>query len=579
MKVNPGQRVNEPRVVHSLPPFFVRMTPGHWGMVGIAIFYLVIVTLCSLRTPFIMDEFASAWSIEQLLHHIPYRDHQPYKTVLGTYAIAPVLAWEQRTWEGLVACRLFLGATVALGLLFAGFELLRKHSAMAVCLGLFALTVQSNFLEHSAAIRVDMLTAMTGAASLLMRLRGRHRLAALLAGISFFVSQKGLYFIVAFAAAELALAARKPRRDSLSRLIESLVFGAIPAVVYLVGFGLFSTFSGVFRQVFLKPVHLAVVDHYENMSKFWWQSLSGNLAFYLAAALSLSLLLWSSIVGWKKRSVAPGDEHGEVNAEPATPERHLLLGVYAATVFFLCAMHKQPWPYFFVLLLPTAAVAIVEALDLALAHSRRTGLVLAGILFCGSLAQGAPRFLHQNARNNADQETAVRFAESLMGPEDTYFAGIPFLRHRQQPTGLEWLDGPRLGTLRESYHEELALLTRSPTRLLIWNYRLSSLPPVMKKWLSQHYYQAGANVALPKLKIASGESTLTVKQATTYRVVFEKQGTIEIDGRRLEGQRMLRLDVGDHTLRSTGMKVLLEVPMGAPQMGTPVASLFAGIYD
>jgi len=58
---------------------------------------------------------------------------------------------------------------------------------------------------------------------------------------------------------------------------------------------------------------------------------------------------------------ASATRHDAGNAPPS----NLTLFVYALVLGALCIWHKQPWPYFFVLLVPTAYLLHVAWLDAA----------------------------------------------------------------------------------------------------------------------------------------------------------------------------------------------------------------------
>ena len=60
-----------------------------------------------------------------------------------------------------------------------------------------ALFAMSTFLERAAELRVDMLTSLAGLVSFVLLLSRRYALAGLACGLSFLISQKGVYFFAA----------------------------------------------------------------------------------------------------------------------------------------------------------------------------------------------------------------------------------------------------------------------------------------------------------------------------------------------------------------------------------------------
>ena len=102
----------------------------------------------------------------------------------------------------------------------------------------------STFLERSSVLRVDMLTAWIGLFSLLFLLDRRFVISGALAGLSFLVSQKGLYFNLAAAAALLGqwLLVQRNRQAFL----DGIAFACASAATiggYLVAWAQFSSFA------------------------------------------------------------------------------------------------------------------------------------------------------------------------------------------------------------------------------------------------------------------------------------------------------------------------------------------------
>ena len=91
-------------------------------------------------------------------------------------------------WLALINAAAIFASTLALTSIF---------SPPAALVGQLLLISVTTFLERSSEIRVDMLTAWFGLASFLLLLKRRWSIAGLLAGASFLVSQKGIYYMVA----------------------------------------------------------------------------------------------------------------------------------------------------------------------------------------------------------------------------------------------------------------------------------------------------------------------------------------------------------------------------------------------
>lgn len=501
--------------------------------------YLAIEILYVERIPLSMDEFQGAHDVHRLRDRLPYAEFSPYKTVLGYYLQLPWLLLGDDAWSSLIWAKRGMACCVALSLFFVARSFGRVLERGATLLSLLALLATSTFLERSAELRVDMLTALAGLFSFAWLLERRFVVAGLAAGTSFLVSQKGAYYCAAGAIAIASHAWVVDRR--VARLRDVARFGLAAVLVvaaYLLAWSFVAPAGDVASRTIARAARAALADPYATLWKFWRQTLERNPYFYAASGLGIGVALDSAL--------------------RTRRERDWYVWTYAGTVLVACLWHKQPWPYFFVLLIPFLwgpLAVLFERLE------RRT--LLFWLLFLGLglgyPLQRAPTVL---AFSSAHQRHAVNVAEHLLGPNERYLAGVHVLHTREQtPAMLAWLDKSTLERVKAGRVERaLDSLRADPPKLLLWNYRLDSLPPQLRRYLLHNY--EGLSGAVRVYAPYVGERRFEIAHAGKYRLIGST--AVVIDERKVEPDGQLRLDAGAHRADRTGFR-LVWTPSRAQQ--------------
>lgn len=476
-----------------------------------------------LRLPLLMDEFQGAFSVAQLGDGLPYRDFQPYKTVLGYYLQLPALGLGGYLWLGLLAVKIQMAVMSAIAMAMAALSLTKRFRREAISLALLMLAVMSTFLERSAELRVDMLTGWAGLASLLLLLDRRAFWAGALAGIAFLISQKGAYYILAGEAAMATAWLLEARSAEWVR--RGGLFAAGVAVVvapYVLAWSLVSSFDSVLHAVFVAPRAVALEDVYQIRRLYWMQTVIRNPLFYLLGLLGLVRLARAA------RSRAKRD-------------RSALLFGYGVALLAVCVWHKQPWPYFFLLLIPTVFVLNVAFFDAGLRRTgpgRRLGMtapVMAAYVALG-VVYPLMRVPVNLARNHDFQREMVELSDAILLEGDTYLAGLHLLREHEQPVGsLRWLDGPARVRLLDAGPAQLSAildsLGRRPPKLVVDNYRMRGLPPRLRAFIEGHYAPLWGNVLIyaPRGEDSGGE--LRLEFSGEYLVEAPATSSLHLGGR------------------------------------------------
>jgi hypothetical protein len=429
-----------------------------------------------------------------------------------------------------------------------------------VLLGLGLLLAMSTFAERSSELRVDALTALAGLASLVLLLGRRPLTAGACCALSFLISQKGVYYVLA---GNAALAAAWLFADRSKRGLSALVaFNAAAASVlaaYLGFWAALSSWDDVVSATFLSHGDIALRQLYDNRFKYWSQTLRRNPLFYLMALLGVARLAQGRLASVSRRT-------------------QITLAAYGATIIVLSLLHRQPWPYFFVLVVPTLWVLIVAFLDVELLawdarppQHRRALVALVVVLGFALPLLRVPTVL---SRSNGYQRSTVLLADALLGAGESYLAGTELLFDRpQEIRDLAWLDIPRSQALSdeepwetERRRQELAA---SSVKLVVNNYRIYGLPRGLRLHLDRTYEPWWGSIAIYSPSGEAGAGILDLRFPGTYEVVGPAGARVTIAGRTLAPGDRLALAAGMQTVDSDRAFRLRYVPQGVETLLDP----------
>lgn len=529
-------------------------------------FYLAIELAYVIRAPRVMDEFVDAFIVRQFETKLAYRDYAPPKTVLAFYIELPPLLLRDG-WDAMTAVKIELALLNALLLAAAAAVLARRLDPRAVIASLALMVVMTNYLERSAELRVDPVAALLGLASLLCLISRRPVLAGIAAAASFLSTQKAIYFVAAAAFALIALCLRDRSRARVRDLLSFAVAAGGTLAIYIASWSAVSSLRGVVGSVFFNAnvASVALADFYDIRWKYWSQTLVRNPFFYALALAGL-------IIAARRWLASKPDNLGD------------FIAPYSLTIVFLCIWHKQPWPYFFVFLVPTLFVLNTATLDAFLARVRpRWAIVAFAIAFTlPGLLLPLSRIPHALARDSGFQRAMFHAGDQLLGPGETYVDGTSMLyRHEEALPVFEWLDAMGLQHLRKMPESELRNLVGSlpgnPPKLLLWNYRLAGLPPGLLAYFATQYRPVYGNLFLYAPIV--GGSQFTIHFDGGYRV----EGTeASVDGVSVRTGAIIQLKRGLHSLAADRpLRLRLLPPAGIdvdPRYADP-NDLFPNVYD
>jgi hypothetical protein len=265
--------------------------------------------------------------------------------------------------------------------------------------------------------------------------------------------------------------------------------------------------------------------------------------------------------------------------------QHRIALIFTTVVTLFVFAHNQPWPYVFIMAQPFLALWALKPLE-RISESRATRLAcIALVLAIGMSFVRNVQFL---AIDNRAQMEVVARAEALLGPQDVYFDGIGMLPNRPEPSTL-WLDRKAvLTTLAERERSEAyRIFQRTPSKVLLWSYRLDDIRPVVAPLLETRYVRVAPNIRLIGRDLAEGSASVFDVPVAGRYALYDREGNIlpgqiEVDGRLRPAP--LDLAAGRRTinLRSGPGEALLlpEAPYaGRLRPGADHPDLFDKVYD
>jgi hypothetical protein len=512
-----------------------------------------------LHAQYVMDEFQQA-SMAASIHWglWPYRDYPADKTVLGTffYVLPHLISNETAVIVLLSRHMALLYALATVAVLYFLYRRVFDGRYGPLPAVFWALAC-SNFLEHGFCIRVDMLMTMFAILGVFLYLklgswRGALAAGAML-GLAFCSTQKAAYFIVAFTAA-YAVTARKASARPIRDFALYAGAGLAVFLLYALAFGQGVYFLNVLRNTFFSPaaVGVALGSEYGSMFLFYRETFLRNILFY---CLALAGLVYSA---WRWRS---------------NTWQQNFLACFTFIIAFFMAIHRSPWPYVFVMIIPFfgAYAALISERLLDRVRDTRLKWALASAALAIVLAGSLVRHQKHLRVTNALQYHTVQAAEAILNRGDTYYDAIAMLSTRRHADDdMILVRVILLDVLRNWETKGPALLDRlraEQCKLIIFNYRIAALPKdFTRSWLPEHYVLFDTNLWVSGARITQSPRTVDLIWGGNYVAVAASQlADLRIDGRPIKPLTETSLAPGSHEVRFTGSGIVVLIPAEAYQ--------------
>lgn len=286
----------------------------------------------SLFTP---DELWVAHSVYNKYRlSLPYRDFEPYKTIVGYYIFLIPLSMTQDPVTGLIYLKYFLTFINTICLFLCAITCTRFFSYSGIIISIAALISTNFFINYPADIRVDLLAYWCSLFSILFLLRKQFIWAGLLMGLAFCISQKVLWYGIA---ADMALGVVwllfQDQRKELYHFILFNLSCLIIISLYLIFWISVSNFHSVINNVFYQAAVVYKINLYQPQIPLMLGQIIKTDLFYLIFWM-LSVL--SLLVKTQQTNL---------------PQRVFILSFAWFSMLFLI-IYKQPFFYSAIAVLP-----------------------------------------------------------------------------------------------------------------------------------------------------------------------------------------------------------------------------------
>lgn len=284
---------------------------------------------------FTADELWFARHIYQYTNGLPYRDFPPYKTVIGYYLLTLpyYLSHQVLTPYFLIKDEIALINTLVLGC--SSIWLTKFFNPKAVLWALLLIMFNQLFLLYSVDLRVDMLTGWMGLLSILLILHNRIKLSGIAIALSFLISQKALWYIIAMnvALGTCWIFALRDWRVVRQILIFNLSM-LVTIAIYISCWAFFSSYKEVINSVFNEAFVQSKINWYANIRLISWQTILSNGP--------LLFILWP--LTWVSLFINPVDDKNRI--------RRIFILTYSSVMTLFIITYKQPFPYNLVFIAP-----------------------------------------------------------------------------------------------------------------------------------------------------------------------------------------------------------------------------------
>lgn len=542
------------------------------------------------------DEFVFARHIFEYTQHVPYKDFPPYKTILGYYLLSIPLFISHSLLAPLFYIKDEIAIINTVCLALATWWGSRFFAKQALLLTVLAIVANQLFLLYGTDLRVDMLTSWMCLFAALSVLDNRIKLAGILIGLAFLISQKALWAFVAMNGGMLIcyLLFSNSRYTLRSLLIfNALTIGVLSA--YVLFWSFVSTPNTVLYNLFYEAYIQAGIDWYTPIYLTCWLVVlnHGPILFLL----------------WPLAFFSLAHEY----ANDAIAQRRVFILTFASISLLLFISYKQAFPYNFVFTIPAVFLLYADFIswlfhtkNFVIEH-RYISWMYASLIFLVVYCAGLPNFylsigfiplLIGNSQidtklklnlalgifilsgiafpllqafktsdkiDGSYQQNMLNLTHDLLAEDGDYISGIPYLYNKNQPIdGMQNLIGPALEYLYLPTNKLATLLLPSlylsptsnqqilldfeakPIKVIIDNYRIKYLPPEILAYINSNYQQYNGSVYLYAPSIPAKQLTFNLKFSGQYKITADKAAKIKIDNKKAIVNSVMQLQKGDH---------------------------------
>jgi hypothetical protein len=585
---------------------------------GFELFYNNYAVLC-------VDDFWFAHRIYQFKSGIPYRDFAPYKTVLGYYLLLPSMELSGKLLQPLYYTKDTIALINTSLFLLAGLWLRRFFSTTAI-LTCLTLVIGAEFnLSYSTDIRVDLLGYWLGLISVLFLLEKKPLWAGFFIGLGFLCSQKIIWYIFASNVALSIYWLLIDRNWKMIKNIFSFNLTIIATItVYVFFWAWFSDLHTVLKSVFYEAYIMYKLDSYNATRKLFWAiTLINNPFLFLAwpiTLISLFITPTNDLI-YKKRAfiiayasvillcLIPYKQVFPYYMVVTIPAFILLYTAFFSWLYKIFESKQEikilwigksgVWALIFLYIICLISLSLLIAfpaiyllisliplfLGLYITNRSKTlsTLILLIIFFTGIIYPLTWFTTYLTVRDNHYQTYMLKLTHNLLQDGGDYIAGIELIYNRTQPiTGMRHLGVVALAylaqpseKLREGMLDSLYMapavtaqqvvksISQSSVKLYVNNYRMMSLPPLIKNYLASQYEHFWGSIYLYAPLVEAGHHSEQIKFNGEYKI--ESNELIYIDHVKMSPNSIVTLTSGKHDSMSSRSYRLKFIPHSIPE--------------
>ena len=539
------------------------MTPYAWGLVFIFLIYFLIECIYVYYNAMTMDDLWLTYHNLEYLHHLPYRDFPPYKTVLGYYLLLPPLMIYSDTTgiAPFIHMKLWLVCLNTFGLASLSLWMQKFYSTRAIFLTMVFVIFSHVFIFSSPEVCVDFLSFLFASAGVFLIYENRFFKSGLCIGLGFCICQKIIWFLLATQCAFAMQWFFQERNGAYFKKVLHFHIGFCLILLTYIGFWVaISDLHTVLQSIFIEPYLLNSTHYNLNFFPLRYLNITNHLYWMVIIPFSIYYL-------WRY-------------AKP----RPIFEITYAVVICFFILSSKMPFNYIFMAFIPMMCILIPKTIMVMDEHQylkfldRDLGIMASMLLLFQAFCFHHLIIPKRVIIDGQFQAYMMQMANEILEPSDEYLAGnFLLLQKKQGVSGIRHLDGPVLVyvyhqspnlypimKLKSLYYAPtstskiIADIQKNPVKLYIDNNRFHYVAKMIKPFLHQQYQHFWGSIFLYAPVVNAGKQDIHIKFTGIYRI--QSSTPIQLNGHEYAPHTTIQLHKSHYQSNASSPYRLALVP-------------------
>jgi hypothetical protein len=541
----------------------LKMHPYSWGLIFIFLVYFFIEWFYVHYNAMTMDDLWLTYHNLEYLHHLPYRDFSPYKTVLGYYFLLPplIISPDKTGITPFIHIKIWLVCLNTLGLIMLSIWMKKFYTNRAIFLAMVLVIFSHVFIFSSPEVRVDFLSFMCATAGVFLIYEHRFLKAGLCVGFGFCICQKIIWFLLATQCAFFMQWCCQERSwGFLKKVLHFHIGLCLLPLAYIFFWAYLSDLHTVLKSMFIEPYILNATPYNDDVFPLRFLNFTNHIYWMILIPFSIYYL-------WRYAKPTPIFEI-----------------TYAIIICLLILTSKMPFNYIYMAFIPMMLILIprtIMAMDEQqyLQFIDKHYWIMIGVLlffqtFCFHHLIIPKRVII----NGHFQAYMMQMANELLEPSDTYLAGnFLLLQKKQGVSGIRHLDKtvilyvlkqyPNLYPimkLKSLYYAPTTLskiiadIQKNPVKLYIDNNRFHYISKRIQPFLRQQYQHFWGSIFLYAPSIDAGKQDIDIKFPGLYRI--QSSTPIQLNGQEYAANSTIQLHKSHYQSNAPSRYRLALVP-------------------